>query len=83
VSGDFVLPDPESPQLPEEELATGALPASDNARMWRAFAGRLGRNRSNLATQSWPEFLRGFALECAVVVGIVAAVVLVLWSLHR
>jgi hypothetical protein len=77
------LPDAGSTLLPEEVLLTGALRGSDSVPMWRAFSSRLGRSRSDLATQSWTEFLRGLALECAVIGGIVGVVVLVLWLLHR
>jgi hypothetical protein len=51
--------------------------------MWRALSSRLGRSRSDLATQRWPDFLRNLAIECAVVVAIVGVVVLAAWLLHR
>jgi hypothetical protein len=77
------LPDVGSPPLPEEVLLTGALRGSDSVRMWRALSSRLGRSRSDLATQRWPDFLRNLAIECAVVVAIVGVVVLAAWLLHR
>jgi uncharacterized protein (DUF4213/DUF364 family) len=45
---------------------------------WKSMLERSRQKRTKLATQTWPEFFKGFAIEVAamvIVVGIVAIIV--------
>jgi len=49
---------------------------------WESIARGRDERRHRMATQSWPEYLRGLAMETGVILAVVAAVALVLWVLR-
>ncbi|HEY5506559.1 MAG TPA: hypothetical protein VIK83_03615 [Coriobacteriia bacterium] len=51
--------------------------ASDSA-FWRGMYQRRIARQSKLATQSWPEFFKGLAIETAVIAAVLVAVLIVI-----
>ena len=63
------------------------LPRNDPARFtkeaWNGHVKRTLTRRSNLASQSWPEFFRSIALQMGVVVAIALVITVIFWLTGR